>query len=69
MQLKNEAVTLCFRLWKLAKRQNGPDLVDLALIAALVFFCAVACLSPLASAIGAAFNTLLSNLGSYNFVS
>lgn len=59
------------RLWKLllrmrlAKEESGQDLIEYALVVALVAFAATAGMSSLAGGINNAFNNIAGVLGSY----
>ena len=56
------------KLWKLlirAKEESGQDLIEYALVVALVAFAATAGMTSLATGINTAFNQIATTLGSY----
>jgi pilus assembly protein Flp/PilA len=57
---------LHIKLHDLVGSQEGQDLVEFALVAALVAFGATACLRTLAIGVDSAFHGISSNLGSYD---
>jgi pilus assembly protein Flp/PilA len=58
--------TLRIKLHDLVSCEEGQDLVELALVAALVAFGATACLKVLAIGVNSAFHGISANLGSYD---
>jgi pilus assembly protein Flp/PilA len=63
--MKNIVVTLCFKFRELANREEGQDLVEYALVVALIAFGATAGMNALASGLSSAFSSVSSTLGSY----
>jgi len=64
-RMRDKLYTLYFRLQDLARGESGQDLVEYALIVAMIAFAATAGMSSLANAIDAAFSGISSSLGSY----
>jgi len=54
---------LLLLLQSLVKREEGQDLVEYALVVALIAFGAVAAMKGLSTEINSAFNTISNNLG------
>lgn len=63
--MKNIVATLYFKLRELANREEGQDLVEYALVVALIAFGATAGMNALASGLNSAFSNISSTLGSY----
>ena len=62
--MKSELWMLCLRLQQLMNREEGQDLIEYALVVALIAFAATAGMNTLASDINAAFGqigTVLTN--------
>lgn len=57
-------VNILFKLQSLLRREDGQDLVEYALVVALIAFGAVAAMQGLATEINTAFNVISSDLGS-----
>ena len=60
--MNNLFLKLLIKFQDLAKRDEGQDLVEYALVVALIAFGATAGMSTLATGINAAFNTISSKL-------
>jgi pilus assembly protein Flp/PilA len=58
-------VTLFLKLHQLANREDGQDLVEYALVVALIAFGATAGMNAFAGALKTAFSNLSTTLGSY----
>lgn len=63
--MKCRLFTFCFMLRDLANRQEGQDLVEYALVVALIAFGATAGMQSLANGLNTAFSNISSTLGSY----
>lgn len=62
--MKNKVITLLSRLRGL-KQENGQDLIEYALVVALIALAATAGMNSLAGSINNAFNSVGSSLSSY----
>ena len=56
-------MSILFKLQSLLKRDEGQDLVEYALVVALIAFGAVAAMKGLSTEINTAFNVISSDLG------
>ena len=63
--MKNMLLTFCIKLQDLARHEEGQDLVEYALIVALIAFGATAGMKSLANAINTSFSGLSTTLGTY----
>jgi pilus assembly protein Flp/PilA len=63
--MKNMLLTFRVKLQDLVNREEGQDLVEYALIVALVAFGATAGMQSLANAVNTAFSALSTTLGTY----
>jgi len=57
--------TLCFKLRDLIERQEGQDLVEYALVCALIAFGAVSGMTKLSKGLNTAFSNISTTLGTY----
>ncbi len=62
--MKNMFLYLCVRIRELALRESGQDLVEYALVVALISFAAAAGMGQLATAINAMFSNISSQIAS-----
>jgi pilus assembly protein Flp/PilA len=58
-------IKMMIKLQEMMKREEGQDLVEYALVVALIAFGAVAGMSALAGGINSAFKNISTTLGSY----
>jgi len=63
--MKSIIFSLCFNLRDLANREEGQDLVEYALIVALIAFGATTGMTALAGGVNSAFYQISTTLGSY----
>jgi pilus assembly protein Flp/PilA len=63
--MNNTLLKLYVKFQDLASREEGQDLVEYALVVALIAFGATAGMSALAGGLNKAFNQISSTLGSY----
>lgn len=63
--MKNMLLNFCLKFQYLANREEGQDLVEYALVVALVAFGATAGMQSLATGLNGAFQGISSTLGSY----
>jgi pilus assembly protein Flp/PilA len=63
--MNNTLLKLYVKFQDLASREEGQDLVEYALVVALIAFGATAGMSALAGGLNKAFNTISTQLGTY----
>ncbi len=61
--MNNVVLYLCRKIRELVKRESGQDLVEYALVVAMIAFGAVAGMKKLATGINTAFNNVSTQLG------
>jgi pilus assembly protein Flp/PilA len=65
MQMKNKFLALCAKLQTKLQSEEGQDLIEYALVVALIAFAATAGMKSLASGINNAFANMASTLSTY----
>jgi pilus assembly protein Flp/PilA len=63
--MKDQFLKLSVKIQSLMLREEGQDLIEYALVVALVAFAATAGMNSLANGINTAFNNIAGTLGSY----
>ena len=63
--MKDQLWKLSIKIQNLLRREEGQDLIEYALVVALVAFAATAGMSQLATGINTAFNHIATTLGTY----
>jgi pilus assembly protein Flp/PilA len=63
--MKNTMISICYKVYNTLNREDGQDLIEYALVVALIAFAATAGMSTLAGDINTAFTAIGSTLTSY----
>jgi pilus assembly protein Flp/PilA len=63
--MKNKFLALCVKIQTKLQSEEGQDLIEYALVVALIAFAATAGMSKLATSINTAFNNMAATLTSY----
>jgi len=62
--MKNKMMSICYKVYGILNREEGQDLIEYALVVALIAFAAVASMQTLATDINNAFLKIGNNLSS-----
>ena len=60
--MKNKMISICYKVYGILNREEGQDLIEYALVVALIAFAATAGMSTVAKDINNAFGTIGSKL-------